>query len=117
MTVTFNVVSKIDNTLIKSQVEKKINGTQGKLDSVVMQDSNYFCPLKTSVLQKSVIINSTLGSGLLTWKTPYARAQYYGNYDHSKQHNPSACQKWFEAAKARFLEKWLRIANEQYRRS
>lgn len=109
--------SSIDTQAIAERIKGKINPVQAKLDAVVLADSNYFCPMKTGTLQKSAIIYTQIGSGRLTWRAPYARAQYYSNYSHSKSDNPNACQKWFEAAKARWLDKWTRLVNEQYRRS
>lgn len=107
-----------DSTTVKVRVEDKTKRAQIALDSMVLSDSNYFVPVKTSTLEKSSIINSVLGSGTLVWRTPYAKKQYNGvNYDHSKQLNPNACAKWFEAAKARWLDKWTRFANEQFKRS
>lgn len=119
MTIEFKVKRLTqDGKIIKANVIQRIESVQGYLDYLVVKDSNYFCPLETSVLQKSAIINTTMGSGLLIWQTPYARAQYYGEkFDHSKQRNPNACAKWFEAAKARWHSKWVRFVNEMLKNS
>lgn len=112
------VAQHLDSKRLENIVKQKIESVQPYLDSMVLQDSNYFCPLETSDLQKSAIINTTIGSGLLIWQTPYARAQYYGEqFDHSKQRNPNACAKWFEAAKARWHSKWVRFINEMLKNS
>ena len=113
---------KAETTFNAETVAAKIRANSGKaqkmLDSQVLADSNYFVPLKTSTLQKSAQIYTRIGSGEVVWKTPYARAQYYGvNFDHSKQSNPNACAKWFEAAKARFMEKWKRLVENAIKRS
>ena len=111
--VSFQVTNTFDAAKVIAELHKNTTKAQTALDSVVLQDSNYFVPLKTGTLQKSGIINTRIGSGEIVWKTPYARAQYYGeSFDHSKQNNPNACAKWFEAAKARYLEKWVRLVNE-----
>ena len=110
--------SKIDIKGIEQRVEDKTNRAQIAIDSMILSDSNYFVPVKTSTLEKSSIINTVLGKGLLVWRTPYAKKQYYGDkFDHSQQFNHNACSRWFEAAKARWLAKWVRFANEQYKRS
>lgn len=102
----------IDTKKIVNHYEQKSKRAQMALDAMVMNDSNYFCPLDSSELQKSVIGNSKLGSGLLSWNTDYARRQYYGvNFDHSKQKNLNARAKWFEAAKAMWLEKWVKLVD------
>ena len=88
------------------------------LSQQILKDSNFYCPLKTGTLQKSAIINTVLGSGLVIWRTPYARRQYYGvNFDHSKSANPNACAKWFEAAKARKMKDWEKLVNDTIKNS
>mgnify|MGYP003297746937 CR=1 FL=1 len=100
-----------------------INLLKGKkvlpyLTAMVLQDSNFFIPVKTSTLEKSAIINTQITKGEIRWQADYARRQYYGvNFDHSKQKNPNARAKWFEAAKARWLEKWERFVNDMFKRS
>lgn len=114
--ITFSTKSVLNEEAIKGDYQAKIKQVQKELDSVILADSNYFCPIKTGTLQHSAIINSRIGSGELVWRTPYARKQYY---DYSKppyQPNPNACGKWFEAAKARWAEKWERFVNERIKR-
>lgn len=116
--LTFNVKSTLKESGIKSDIESKIQQQQKYFDALVLQDSNYFIPKKTSNLEKSSINNTRIVTGEIVWRTDYARLQYYGvNFKHSKQLNPNACAKWFEAAKARWLEKWVRFVNERIKRS
>ena len=115
--LTFNVKTALNSAEIKADLEAKARQVQAPLDALIMADSNYFCPIKTGTLQKSAIINSRIGSGELVWKTPYARRQYYEYSKPPYQPNPNACGKWFEAAKARWLEKWVRFVNERIKRS
>lgn len=112
------VTTSLDAKKIEARIETKAKKITPQLASMVLSDSNYFVPVKTSVLEKSAITNSRINEGVLIWSTPYARAQYYGeDFDHSQQHNPSACAKWYEAAKARWLDKWVRFTNELFKRS
>ncbi len=114
--LTFNIKSTLNSAGIKNDLEGRASKAQAPLDSMILADSNYFCPIKTGKLQKSAIINTMIGSGEIVWRTPYARRQYY---DYSKppyQPNPNACGKWFEAAKARWLEKWAALVNEYFKR-
>ena len=115
--LTFNVKTALNSAEIKANLEATTRQVQAPLDALILQDSNFFCPIKTGTLQKSAIINSRLGSGELVWKTPYARRQYYEYSKPPYQPNPNACGKWFEAAKARWLEKWVRFVNERIKRS
>ena len=98
--LTFEVKSSLNEGAIKSDIEDGLKRAQAPLDAVVLADSNFFVPIKTGTLQKSGIINTRIGSGEVTWRTPYAHA----------------CAKWFEAAKARWLEKWTRLVNEYVKR-
>lgn len=103
---------KLNENQIKQNIEAKANKAQIKLDARVLADSNLYCPLDTSALQKSAILSTKIGSGLITWSTPYARTQYYEHKTGKHfDRNPRATAKWFEAAKARFLKEWLRIIN------
>ena len=114
--LTFNVKTALNSAEIKADLEATTRQVQAPLDALILQDSNFFCPIKTGTLQKSAIINSRIGSGELVWRTPYARRQYYEYSKPPYQPNPNACGKWFEAAKARWLEKWVRFVNERIKR-
>ena len=110
MNIVFN------ETKIAARLEGVIEKRQRFLDSEVLKDSNYFCPINAGTMQKSGILNTVLGSGVVQWKTPYVRKQYYlGEKVSPSQikysHNKNAQPKWFEAAKARHLKKWEKIAN------
>lgn len=116
--IQFKATVNFNKAKVKARLNAKVKRAQLKLDTQVVADSNYFIPKITSNLEKSAIINTVIGSGLVLWHTPYANRQYYGeNFDHSKQKNPNACAKWFEAAKARWLEKWRRLVNDEIKRS
>lgn len=114
--ITFTVKTVLNASGIKSDITGHVKQVQAPLDSLIMQDSNYFCPIKTGTLQKSAIINSHIGDGEIVWRTPYARRQYYDYHKPPYQPNPNACGRWFEAAKARWLEKWVRFVNERIKR-
>jgi hypothetical protein len=116
--VTFTVTANFDAAGAKRNLETAIHRAQMKLDAQVLADSNYFIPIKTHTMENSAIINTVLGSGEVKWVTPYARLQYYGvNFDHSKQRNPNACAKWFEAAKARKMEQWRKLVDDTIKNS
>lgn len=114
--LSFNTTTTLNDNAIKAEIGAQLKKAQAPLDAMILQDSNYFCPVKTGTLQKSAIINSRLGSGELVWRTPYARRLYYEYKKPPYQANPNACAKWFEAAKARWFEKWVRTVNEYVKR-
>ena len=114
--LTFETKTTLNDAKIKADISGALKSAQAPLDAMVLQDSNYFVPIKTGTLQKSAIINTRLGSGEVVWQTPYARRLYYEYEKPEHQANPNACSKWFEAAKARWLEKWVRLVNEYIHR-
>ena len=119
--ITFTVKGNFDTQATKARISAAIHKAQMKLDQQVITDSNYYCPLRAAqggTLQKSAQINTVIGSGLVVWRTPYARRQYYGvNFDHSKSANPNACAKWFEAAKAQKMEQWRKLVDDTIKNS
>ena len=114
----FTVKGSFNDAAAKARISAAVHKAQLKLDQQVITDSNFYCPLKTGTLQKSAIISTVIGSGIVIWRTPYARAQYYGiNFDRSKDPNPNACAKWFEAAKARKMKDWEKSVNDTVKNS
>lgn len=112
----FEISAKVsfDEAALMRRFHNGASRAQKKLDAQVLADSNYYCPLKTGTLQKSAVIGTVIGSGVVRWVTPYARRQYYGvGFDRSKDPNPNATAKWFEAAKARKAEQWRRLVEDE----
>jgi hypothetical protein len=109
------VKTKFDSKACKQRIEKKLEIAQKKLDSQVMVDSNFYCPQRDGDLQRSVL-SSKIGSGLLTWRAEYAREQYYGRPNKSKDKNPYASMKWFEVAKVNKLKQWEALVQREYNR-
>lgn len=111
----FKLEINFDPNLIQARFKESLGRAQKKLDVAVLKDSNVYCPLYQSVLQKSGIAHTVPGSGLVIWRTPYARVQYYGmKFDHTKSGNPYAQPKWFEVAKAKKLNEWTRLVYDEY---
>ena len=116
--ITFTVQGNFDAQAVKARISASIHKAQMNLDQQVVTDSNFYCPLKEGALQKSAIINTVIGSGLVRWIAPYSRKQYYGvYYDHTRSKNPNACAKWFEAAKARKMEQWRKLVDDTIKNS
>lgn len=87
------------------------NGLE-KLSTEVLADCNEYCKEDTGTLILSSLIHSRLAEGKLIWQTPYARRQYWGIRTASKDKNPQATWKWCHAAKAKWLERWNRLAQK-----
>lgn len=105
-TVTF------DKTKVKARLSARTSMAREALAQQVLKDSNYFIPMDSGDLMKSGVIASR--GKEVTWNTPYAKAQYHGLPNKSKDSNPNATMKWFEAAKALWLKRWELIAKKAF---
>lgn len=120
---------KIDTEKIMARLSANAGAATSAVSAQVLKDSNYYVPLKTSVLMKSGIIHSDLSRAEVKWDalphdrngnvthgTSYAAAQYYGEkFDHSKQNNPNATHHWFERAKEEKLPEWEKLAQSFFK--
>ena len=104
-----------DTAKVTKKINTRISMAQKKLDAQVMKDSNYYCPMDTGDLQRSVL-GSVLGSGLLVWSKEYAKKMYNFGGKLSKDNNPNASVKWFEVAKSRKLASWNRLVENEIKK-
>ena len=58
--------------------EGRYDRAQIFVDSEVLRLSAPYIPFQTSMLQKSGILGTIPGKGVVTWIAPYAHYQYYG---------------------------------------
>jgi hypothetical protein len=102
---------EFDEGKVRSRISEALRPVQAALDAQILKDANYFCPEDKGDLQSSAVRESRIGEGELVWATPYARRLYYNpQFNFSKDRNPNARGKWFEAAKAANFRAWERIA-------
>lgn len=92
--------------------EGRYGRAQVFVDSEVLRLSAPYIPFQTSMLQKSGILGTIPGEGVVTWIAPYARYQYYGklmvgrapkrltNIDLTYHGAPMRGKLWFERMKA-----------------
>lgn len=105
---------QFDEALRKKQIDSKTLKAQRKLDAQVLKDSNFYCPMDTGTLQKSAILNTVIGSGRIIWNTPYAVEQYYDRPNKSHDKNPNARMRWFEVAKTKKMNEWVKLVEDEY---
>ena len=60
-----------------------------------------FVPQDTGTLERSGKMSSDIGSGTVTWNTPYAKKQYYEGKSKGLRG-----ARWFDRAKADHAEDW-----------
>lgn len=69
------------------------------VDSEVLRLSTPKIPLRSSMLIKSGLLGTFIGSGQVRWIAPYARTQYYDTST-SRPYDPQRGAFWFERMKA-----------------
>jgi len=109
MTVDVDVDINVVQTL--AHVNTAFGRAQKWLDNEILKDSEPFVPFDTGALTRSGQMGTVLGSGILVYNTPYAKAQYYGTGTKSRDVHAQACPQWFEKAKAIHKLKWVKGAN------
>lgn len=88
------------NTNFVGKWQKQYSQAQIFVDSEVLRLSEPFIPLLTSMLIKSGILGTDVGSGTVHWIAPYAKAQYYrGRQPGRSKTGPLRGAFWFERMK------------------
>lgn len=79
------------------------------VDSEVLRLTDPYVPMDSGTLRQSGIQNTNIGSGLVRYRTPYARRLYY-NPQFNFQGAPMRGGKWFERMKQNNKDTILRGA-------
>lgn len=102
-----NVTSKYGKltwaTNFGSKYSKNFEEAQKYVDQTVLRKMDPLTPMRTGQMIQSATRGTTIGSGLITYDSPYARRQYYENQGGSPKH-PQATHHWFERMKAQYKE-------------
>ena len=99
----------------KSAVEAKIMGQWKKalpmLTEEILNDCNQYCKRESGDLIESSHTHTDFKKGIMIWKKPYARRQYWEiKTAITDNGNPKATWKWVHAAKAERESTWIRQA-------
>lgn len=91
---------------IYTNFEEKFKKAQKVVDSEVLRRCSPLIPMDSSDLIRSGTSSTTIGSGVVSYDTPYAKRQYYENQGQGN-HNASGLRNklWFERMKANDLSK------------
>lgn len=100
----------IDPNKVTTTVQTAWKSGLPHLSEEILADCNEYCKEYTGALIQSSLIHSRPAEGKLIWQTPYARRQYWVIRTAIKDKNPNATWKWCEAAKARWRERWDKLA-------
>lgn len=97
---TANAKAKLEWNTTFQRWQRNYSAAQSFVDSEVLRLSEPYIPLLTSMLIKSGILGTFIGSGLVQWIAPYAKAQYYSKRKPGRQTGPLRGPLWFERMKA-----------------
>lgn len=110
-----NVTFDLDNIGLTKRINDRVHKAQLALDQQIAKDANYYAPEHMGDLKDSVFPSAAKGEGELVWDIVYAHWLYEGiDFVFSKDKNPNARSKWFEAAKSTRLKAWEKTANAEY---
>lgn len=84
------------NTSFQPRFQGQYTRAQKFLDSEILRGTEPYTPLLTGTLIKSGQLGTDIGSGLVQWITPYAKAQYYSPRLPGSQTGPLRGPFWFE---------------------
>lgn len=104
------VTVKINKEQCVAKITGRFNATLGLLSDEILNDCNQYCKYDTGTLVASSYIHSRLNEGLLIWRTPYAKRQYWAIPTAYTDKNPRATWKWCEVAKRDNMNKWQKQA-------
>lgn len=82
------------------QMQRRFTNAQKFVDSEVLRQCEPYIPMRTSMLIKSGILGTRIGSGTVQWIAPYARPQYYSPRKPGSITGPLRGPFWFERGKA-----------------
>ncbi|MBN1535945.1 MAG: hypothetical protein JW908_04375 [Anaerolineales bacterium] len=81
---------------------KQYSEAQKHIDGAVLDLCEPFIPKKTGMLFKSGELGTDIGSGMVKWIAPYAKAQYYMVRKNPSQTGPLRGPYWFARMKEMF---------------
>lgn len=87
------------STRFRGRWQARYSSAQKFVDSEVLRLSEPFIPLQTGMLIHSGILGTDVGSGLVMWIAPYAKAQYYRPRRIGSETGPLRGPFWFERMK------------------
>lgn len=98
---------------IDGKVNKAAEFGRYALTQQVLKDSNYYAPEDTKHMIDTSVNEVNTKQGKIIWDTDYARRLYYNpQFNFSKDMNPHARGRWFDAAKAEHGYEWPDVAKK-----
>ena len=109
--IRINIAENIDEMVSKyGDAFKKGGEIQKFIDVIVMKDIEPYLPYDKGQLKRSGEVNTTIGDGEITWKTPYVKSLWHGksskgnDLKYNTSGHPLAGKMWAERYKADRLQ-------------
>ena len=99
----------VSKNQVRAKVEKAWAEGVPYLADEVRNDCNEYCKEESGALIASSYEQSDIEKGIIRWRAPYARRQYW-LITANKDVNPNATWKWAEVAKKHHFRKWQGMA-------
>ena len=96
---------KLDISGIPKKLEDYTDKARYAIANQVLVDSNLYVPKRTGVLRASSYVTSD--NKQIIWNTPYARYQYFNNFNNYTTSNTGGY--WLETARSRFGAEWAEV--------
>ncbi len=97
---TTNGIAKLEWSLdFQPKWQGRYDNAQKYVDGETLTRCEPYIPKRTGMLILSGILGTDVGSGLVEWIAPYARAQYYMERKTPSQTGPLRGSYWFERMK------------------
>ena len=97
-TISLNAKGKAKlefNSSFQPKFQGQYTRAQKFLDSEILRGTEPYTPLLTGILIKSGQLGTDIGSGLVQWIAPYAKAQYYSPRKPGSTTGPLRGPYWF----------------------
>lgn len=102
----FKISTKFDYLGCRRRLVNPLSKAQVLLDGMVVRDTSPFVPFQQGTLNATPL--SSIGTGLVVYRTPYASHLYYGtSFNFNRSFHPQATHHWFEKSKSMYKKKWL----------
>lgn len=106
--ITFTGITFDPN--FNQKTESNFDSCQKFIDSEVLRLSDPYVPVDSTMLKKSGISGTVIGSGVVKYTAPYAKRQYYTNRGNGRRG-----KMWFERMKADHKDEIIKKAKENFK--
>lgn len=108
--MSIEVKNRFNGDRVMAKISSAWDRGLPQLTEEILNDSNQYVKVDKHTLEESALRHSRPQDGVIIWKTPYARRQYWEIQTARKDANHMATWKWFHVAKVARMRIWERQA-------